>query len=134
VQTPDRILLNDPSPGDQLGPEIPELIAGEFRIIGVCTMEHGGGPDIAYVHLIAPFTPSLYYSVSGWRGASYESVPTSGGEIFTLGRVEASGMDEIEGWNFTAVGPNGEVVNISGSVEVNDPEGNCAFSITVIGP
>lgn len=83
--------------------------------------------------LVAPFAEPLFYSVSGWRGASFVSEPTIGGPLFTLGRVQ-SAVDEIVGWDFTAVAPNDDVVNISGSVEVNDPEGDCAFSITVIGP
>jgi hypothetical protein len=130
LQTPDRIILNDPNPGDQFGPET-ELIAGEFRIIGTCTMDHGGGEDIAYVLLVAPFA-GFHYSISGWRGATYIGEPEYGGELFTLGQAQSNAA-QIVGWNFTAVAGN-DVVNISGSVVVNDLEGDCGFAITVIGP
>ncbi len=49
VQTPARIVLNDPNPGDGLGPEIPELIAGEFRIVGTCRVDEVGAEDIGNV-------------------------------------------------------------------------------------
>jgi hypothetical protein len=68
-----------------------------------------------------------------WNRGSYVSAPNELSTIFNLGSAESVG-DQLEGWNFTAVGPSGDVVNISGSVEVNDAEGDCVFSITVIGP
>jgi hypothetical protein len=130
VQTPDRIVLNDPSPGDYEEVET-SLIAGGFKLRAACYENFGGeGKDFAAVVIVGPH----FSSYVGWRNGTYVGYSYLEAEDLILNSVYSPGT-ELAGWNFTVAAPNGEVINTSGSVEVHNPAaGDCVYGITVIGP
>jgi hypothetical protein len=132
VQTPGRFVLDDPNPNDE-GVQTPDLIAGAFKINGYCTQNNSGGEaELAAVTLY----PSVDFAVSGFRGAEYKSIGFQSLPDYPLAILESSGSPIPRTYDLTVVGSNGDVVKISGSVEVNvfEPSGDCAFTFTVIGP
>ena len=72
-------------------------------------------------------------SISGTRsdGALGGLPNASIGIIASTGQVNAN---IVVSGHFTAVAPNGDVVSMSASAEVNDPAGACVFGVTAIGP
>jgi hypothetical protein len=129
IHSPGRLVLNDPTPGDNGGSSSTMLVVGTFTIAGNCVDDlDGTGSDQANL------------SVEGPVGSSFTGPHSNGFDFNEEGTGFGSAAavtdmgNQVEGGHIVAVAPNGQVVSISGSAEVGDPAGDCVFGVTAIGP
>jgi hypothetical protein len=133
VHSPARLVLNDPISGDPISQKGPNLlVAGSFTIQARCSENvNGGDADRAELLVAGPERSSF----SGLRTGFGELNNTStGGGFITVALAGASNGNVVRSGHLTGVAPNGQVLTMSGSAEVNDPAGDCVFGVTAIGP
>jgi hypothetical protein len=133
VRQSERLVMEDPVPGDMEVPTSPSLLTvGAFTIRAQCSQDFGGGPtDAASILLNGPAQSSF----SGLRSTT--AVPpevnvenTSG---LSLGVASGTG-NEVGSLHLVALAPNGQIVDVSASAEINDAAGDCVFGVTATGP
>ena len=127
-----RVRANDPVPGD-MGVQVSNLLtAGAFTIKGDCSQDFGGGSaDDASFSIEGPGNSSISGLRSSPTVPSEVNSPSVAGLGFVV--VESTG-NEVGSMHFVAVAPNGQIVSVIGSAEVNDPAGDCVFGVTAVGP
>jgi hypothetical protein len=127
-----RVRANDPVPGDMSVQVSNLLTAGAFTITGQCAQDFGGGtPDDAAFTIEGPGNSSFSGLRSSPTVPSEVNIPSATGVGFTV--VSSTG-NAVGSMHFVAVAPNGQIVSVSVSAEVNDPAGDCVFGVTAIGP
>jgi hypothetical protein len=129
VHSPSRVVLNDPTPGDLDSAQADLFTAGPFSIFGRCIENAAGiGEDVASLFVLGPENSS--YSIVGSDGPPINQ-PALTGQL--IASIQAAG-NQVRSAHLVAVASNGQVVTLSGSVEVGDPAGDCVFGVTAIGP
>jgi len=129
VHTPARLVLNDQNPGDVTPATATLLTAGSFSVGVQCYDNfNAAASEIANLHVLGPMNSSF----AGQRTGGVESTEPAG-LLEPLALTSSSG-NEIGAGQLTAVAPNGQVLSVSGSAEVNDPAGDCVFAVTAHGP
>ena len=131
VHNSGRVVLNDPNPGDNVAEFATILDAVSFSVEATCIDNVlGSGDDRARLRLEGLAGSSL-------SGVRTEAPPTQindfAGPIAVLALIETNEPAVRGGW-LTGVSPNGDVVTVHGSAEVNDPAGDCIFGVTMVGP
>jgi hypothetical protein len=129
VHTPDRVVLNDPIPGDDEKTGEILFAAGSFAVEARCAEDFTpqGGDDVAELLVHGPGNSSF---VGPRVGEPDFSVSSGGqGEVASI----SSSVPKLVGGQIIAAAPSGSVVSLSGSAEVGDPGGDCVFGVTAIG-
>ena len=129
VHNSGRVVLNDPAPGLPYVSSEP-FAAGPFTIWVSCVENASAAAEAAQVNVLGPSGSSVSGPTTDPSGSIEIKNATSVPFAFAFG----SGND-IGAGHVTAVAPNGQVVSVSASVEVNDTAGGeCVFGVTAIGP
>ena len=126
-----RVVVNDSTPGDDLSTFVFAVFTvGPFTVQASCAENFNGG-IVEQGNLSLTLGPSGS-SFSGTRsdGVDLNTVDATGASIAFV----SNSANQVKAGHITAVAPNGQVVSVSGSVEVNDPAGDCVFGATAIGP
>jgi hypothetical protein len=127
VASPARLVFNDSAPGDPNGEFVDVISAGSFTIRGRCE-SFGGAAEDATLSVVGPDGSS--FSAMSSNGANVNVGSGAGGDIASVG----SSGNVVQSGHAIAAAPNGQVVSVTGSVEVGDPAGHCLFAATAIGP
>jgi hypothetical protein len=127
VASPARLVFNDSDPGDPSGEFVDVISAGSFTIRGRCE-SFGGASEDATLSVVGPDGSS--FSAMSSNGANVNVGSGAGGDIASVG----SSGNVVQSGHAIAAAPNGQVVSVTGSVEVGDPAGHCLFAATAIGP
>jgi hypothetical protein len=133
VHSPGRVVVDDPTPGDEGGPTSTLFNAGSFSVRTFCLQNIGGTlNDGASVVILGPDG----FSASAMRSGGNDGDQPQLGSFnpFEIALVISSGGNEARSGHGVVVAPSGEVLSVSASVEVNDPAGDCVFGVTAIGP
>jgi hypothetical protein len=131
VHSPARIVLNDPTPGDTGSQSATLLAAGAFTVSAECWDNFAGSTDDAVIRLHGPAGTS--FSARTTSGGGVDNNPgTTGGDVAVSSTTP--GTNEVNSGDTIAVAPNGQVITVTGSAEVNDPAGDCVFDVTAVGP
>ena len=128
VHTPERFVVNDPNPGDDVTADLDLFAAGVFTVVARCADDFvGGGNDQAVVGVVGPSGSSFAGPSDGGSANHPDTDGANVEEVFAAG-------NQIKFGRITAAAPNGQVLTVIGTVEVGDPAGDCIFSVTGIGP
>jgi hypothetical protein len=120
----ERVVLNDPAPGDPGSKGSSDLLSVRSFTIGA---ECSDDPDEARLFVQAPDGSSF----AGTRSDGTTLQVESGASASVVINISAS---TVKSGHFTAVAPNGQVLSVSGSAELGDPAGDCVFGATAIAP
>jgi hypothetical protein len=129
VHSPGRVVLNDPTPGDDEKTGSVLFVAGSFAVSARCAADYApqGGDDVAELVVDGPGNSSFVgprvgepdFSVSSGVQADVASISSS--------------VPQLVGGHIIAAAPSGSVLSVSGSAEVGDPAGDCVFAVTGLG-
>ena len=128
VHSPGRLVVNDPTPGGGQDVEANLFVAGVFTVRAYCAEGAGGDPESAALRVLGP------------AGSSFAAVRTNTTPTNQVGQNQGAvtavtdPANAVGSGHLIAVAPNGQVLRVTGSVEVNDSAGDCVFGVTAIGP
>jgi hypothetical protein len=129
VKNSGRVVVNDTNPDADQGTGAFLFNIGPFAVSARCAQDYtlSGGDDFAQLVVDGPGNSSFV----GPRAGVPDFTLSSGGQG-EVAQVQSS-VPKVAGGQIIAVAPSGSVVSVSGSAEVDDPDGDCVFGAIGLG-
>jgi hypothetical protein len=136
VRNSGRVALNDPTPGDTEAATSTLFVADGFTVRVRCWSNYNGDPtDSAHVQVKGPSGSSFAADNASLGALNNPEAFNLGDEDFSVVALANTAQNQVDSGRAIVVAPSGEVLNVSGSAEVNDTGGDdCVFGMTAVGP